>query len=63
MSRPKKEDTELINFRIKTQSAESLKETAMECGFKYGKGAAMGAFLERLAEIDRELLKAIIKNA
>jgi hypothetical protein len=62
MGRPKKDNTELINFRIDSQAAESLKELAKECGFKYGDGAAMGAFLERLAAVDRELLKVIIKK-
>jgi hypothetical protein len=62
MGRPKKDNTELINFRIDSQAAESLKKTAIECGFKYGDGAAMGAFLERLATVDLELLKVIIKK-
>ena len=62
MGRPKKDKTTLINFRIDTEAAESLKEAAIECGFKYGDGAAMGAFLERLAEIDRELLKLVFKK-
>jgi hypothetical protein len=62
MSRLKKDNTTHIHFRIDNDSAESLKKTAIECGFKYGDGAAMGAFLERLAEVDRELLKIIIKK-
>ena len=62
MGRPKKDKTTLINFRIDTEAAESLKEAAIECGFKYGDGAAMGAFLERLSEVDRQLLKVILKK-
>jgi tRNA(Phe) wybutosine-synthesizing methylase Tyw3 len=63
MGRPKKENTELINFRIDSEAADSLKQLAKECGFKYGEGAAMGAFLERLAIADRDLLKILIKKA
>jgi hypothetical protein len=62
MGRQKKDNTTHINFRIDNNAAESLKETAIECGFKHGDTAAMGAFLERLAKVDRELLKIIIKK-
>lgn len=62
MGRPKKDNTTLINFRIAAEASESLKEAAIECGFKYGDGAAMGAFLERLAEVDLQLLKVILKK-
>ena len=62
MGRQKKDNTTHINFRIDSNAAESLKETAIECGFKYGDTAAMGAFLERLAKVDRELIKIIIKR-
>jgi tRNA(Phe) wybutosine-synthesizing methylase Tyw3 len=62
MGRQKKDNTTHINFRIDSDAAESLKKTAIECGFKYGDTAAMGAFLERLADVDRELLKIIIKK-
>ena len=62
MGRTKKDNTTHINFRIDAEAAESLKKTAIECGFKYGDGAAMGAFLERLAEVDCQLLKIIIKT-
>jgi hypothetical protein len=62
MGRPKKDNTTLINFRIDADAAEILKEAAIECGFKYGDGAAMGAFLERLAEVDLQLLKVILKK-
>jgi tRNA(Phe) wybutosine-synthesizing methylase Tyw3 len=62
MGRPKKDNTEHISFRIDSEAAEALKEAAIECGFKYGDGAAMGAFLERLAEVDLQLLKVILKK-
>jgi hypothetical protein len=63
MGRSKKDNTTHINFRIDSNAAESLKQTAIECGFTYGDTAAMGAFLERLSEVDSELLKIIIKKS
>jgi tRNA(Phe) wybutosine-synthesizing methylase Tyw3 len=62
MGRPKKDPTVMHSFRIKPETAESLKQVAIECGFQYGDTAAMGEFLDRLAEIDRQLLKLIIKK-
>jgi tRNA(Phe) wybutosine-synthesizing methylase Tyw3 len=62
MGRPKKDPTVMHSFRIKPETAESLKQVAIECGFQYGDTAAMGEFLDRLAEIDLQLLKLIIKK-
>ena len=62
MGRPKKEPTIIQTYRVKPDVAEKLKETAVELGYKHGDTAAMGAFLERLAEIDRELLKLVFKK-
>jgi hypothetical protein len=62
MGRLKKEPTIIQTYRVKPEVAEKLKETALELGFKYGDTAAMGAFLERLSEVDRELLKLIFKK-
>jgi tRNA(Phe) wybutosine-synthesizing methylase Tyw3 len=62
MGRQKKDNTTHINFRMDSDAAESLKQAAIECGFKYADTAAMGAFLERLAKVDRALLKIIIEK-
>jgi hypothetical protein len=62
MGRPKKDKMVQITYRIEPETAAKLKETAIECGFKYGDGAAMGAFLDRLAQVDRQLLKVILKK-
>ncbi len=62
MGRPKKDPTVMHSFRIKPDTAESLKQVAIECGFQHGDGAAMGEFLDRLAEVDRQLLKLVIKK-
>jgi hypothetical protein len=62
MGRQKKENTTPIHYRIDVDAAESLKEIAIDCGFRYAGKAAMGAFLERLAKVDRDLLKVILKQ-
>ena len=59
----KKDNIVMPTYKIKPQTLESLKQTAIESGFVYGNGAAMGEFLDRLAEVDRELLKVIINKA
>jgi hypothetical protein len=62
MGRPKKNQIEFPNYKVKPETVESLKKTALECGFKYGDTAAMGAFLDRLAEVEPLLVKTILKN-
>jgi hypothetical protein len=60
MGRPKKNHINFPTYKVKPETVESLKQMAIECGYTYGDGAAMGELLDRLAEIDRELLKIII---
>ncbi len=62
MGRLKKDNIVMPTYKIKPGTLESLKQTAIESGFRYGDGAAMGEFLDRLAEVDRELLKIILKK-
>jgi hypothetical protein len=62
MGRTAKGKISFPGFKVKPETIESLKQTAIESGFTYGDGAAMGELLDRLAEIDRELLKVIIKR-
>ena len=62
MGRPKKNQIEFPNYKVKPETVEILKKTALQCGFKYGNTAAMGAFLDRLAEVDPLLVSAIVKN-
>ena len=63
MTQIKKNRVAFPTYRVKPETIESLKQTAIDAGFKYGDGAAMGELLDRLAEIDRDLLKAILKRA
>ena len=48
--------------KVNPETLASLRLTAIESGFTYGNGAALGEFLDRIAEIDRDLLKAVIKQ-
>jgi hypothetical protein len=62
MGRPRKNQIEFPNYKVKPETVETLKKTALHCGFKYGDTAAMGAFLDRLAEVDPLLIQAILKS-
>lgn len=62
MGRAKKNQVCFPSYKVKPETIESLKQTAIESGFRYGDGAAMGEFLDRLATVDPDLLKAIVKR-
>lgn len=62
MGRTKKNQVCFPSYKVKPETIESLKQTAMESGYTYGNSAAMGEFLDKLAALDRDLLKAIIRK-
>lgn len=62
MGRAKKNQVCFPSYKVKPETIESLKQTAIESGYKYGSGAAMGEFLDRIAALDRDLLKILIKK-
>ena len=62
MGRVKLERVSFPSYKVDRQTLESLKQTALELGFRYGDGAAMGKLLDRIALVDRELLKVIINQ-
>jgi hypothetical protein len=62
MGRTKKNQVCFPSYKVKPETIESLRQTAIESGYKYGDGAAMGEFLDRLATLDRDLLKILIKK-
>jgi hypothetical protein len=62
MGRAKKNQVCFPSYKVKPETIESLKQTALESGYIYGNSAAMGEFLDRLATVDPDLLKAIIKR-
>ena len=62
MGRTKKNQVCFPSYKVRPETIESLKQTAMESGYTYGNSAAMGEFLDKLAALDRDLLKAIVKR-
>jgi hypothetical protein len=62
MGRTKKNQVCFPSYKVKPETIESLKQTALESGYKYGDTAAMGEFLDKLAALDRDLLKILIKK-
>jgi hypothetical protein len=62
MGRHKKNRVAFPTVKVNPQTVDILREVATESGYIYADGASLGAFLDRLAEIDRELLKVIIKK-
>jgi hypothetical protein len=49
--------------KVKPETLDSLRETAIELGYVYGDGAAMGEFLDRIATLDRDLLKLVFNKS
>jgi hypothetical protein len=45
-------------YKVSPETIPKLQQTALIMGFKYGTGAAMGAFLDMVADIDPDLLIA-----
>lgn len=62
MGRAKTDRVSFPTYRVEPDTIESLKQTAIECGFTHGAGASVGALLDRLAKIDRELIKVILQK-
>jgi hypothetical protein len=63
MGRIKKNQVCFPSYKVKPETIESFKQTAIEAGYIYGDGAAMGEFLDRLAALDRDLLKVLVKKS
>ena len=51
------------SYRVKPETLELLKTSAIELGYKYGDGAAMGEFLDQIAALDLDLLKLVFKKS
>lgn len=62
MGKTKKNQVCFPSYKVKPETIESLKLTAIESGYIYGDSAAMGEFLDKVATLDRDLLKALIKK-
>jgi hypothetical protein len=58
MGRIKLDKVNIPTYKVKPETLTKLHATALVMGFKYGTGAAMGAFLDMVADIDPDLLIA-----
>jgi hypothetical protein len=58
MGRVKLDKVNIPTYKVKPETVTKLHITALAMGFKYGAGAAMGAFLDMVADIDPDLLIA-----
>jgi hypothetical protein len=47
MGRIKKNQISFPTYKVAPETVESLKQTAIQCGYIYGDSAAMGEFLDR----------------
>jgi hypothetical protein len=63
MGRSKLNRVPFPSYRVKPETLDSLKETAIKFGYTYGEGAAMGEFLDAISSLDRDLLKLIFKKS
>ena len=62
MGRPKLDRVPFPSYKVSRETLDSLRITALELGYTYGDGAAIGKLLDRIAAVDRELLKVIISR-
>jgi hypothetical protein len=58
MGRVKLGKISIPTYKVNPDTVEKLRETAIIMGFRHNDGAAVGAFLDMIANIDRDLLIA-----
>jgi hypothetical protein len=63
MGRTKQNRAVFPTYKVHPETVDKLKETAIKCGFTYGNTAAMGAFLDKLADADPVLLKLVLEKS
>jgi hypothetical protein len=63
MGRTKLNRVPFPGCKVNPETLDSLRATAIELGYTYGDGAAMGEFLDRIATLDRDLLKLVFKKS
>ncbi len=63
MGRKKLDKVQFPSYRVRPETLDLLKETALELGYGYGEGAAMGQFLDHVALLDRDLLKLVFNKS
>ena len=62
MGRIKLDRISFPGYKVSPETLKSFKTTALELGYTYGDGAAIGKLLDRIATVDRELLKVILSR-
>jgi hypothetical protein len=63
MGRHKLNRVRFPGCKVKPETLDSLRKTAIELGYVYGDGAAMGEFLDRVATLDLDLLKLVFSKS
>jgi hypothetical protein len=63
MGRRKRNNIDFPRYQVKPETVAKLQSLALEMGYKHGDTAAMGAFLDMLADLDRDLLKIIAEKS
>jgi hypothetical protein len=49
--------------KVKPETLDSIRQAAIDLGYTYGDGAALGEFLDRIATVDRDLLKLVFSKS
>jgi hypothetical protein len=63
MGRTKTGTIYMPSCKIKAETMPKLRKTAISLGFRYADGAAVGAFLDAIANADIDLLSAAIAKS
>ncbi|WP_295621492.1 hypothetical protein [Chamaesiphon sp. GL140_3_metabinner_50] len=62
MSRPTLNKVILGGYKVKPETIDKLRKSAIEAGYTHGKGAAIGEFLDAIAQINPLLLVELTKQ-
>ncbi|WP_310485780.1 hypothetical protein [Chamaesiphon sp. VAR_48_metabat_403] len=63
MSRPALNKIGLGGYRVKPETLEKLKSISIEAGYIHGNGAAIGQFLDAIAQINPIVLIELTKSS
>jgi hypothetical protein len=62
MGRPKLDRERTNSYKVTRGTTDKLENLAMELGYRYGSGAAMGKFLEMISDLNPQLLALIVEK-
>jgi hypothetical protein len=63
MGRRKLNNTDFPRYQVKPETITKLQQLALRMGYKHGNTAAMGAFLDMLADLNPDLLHLIAEKS